>query len=311
MRVLLTGAGGYIGGTIAGRLAARGDTELLLCGRTLPAATSGVALDLLDAGALRRTLADFAPEAVVHAAGRTAGAPSLMLRDNAVATATLGEAIVAEAPAAGLILLGTAAQYGRSPDRRPWRESDPCLPADPYAISKHAGERAVMVRGRASGLKVTALRLFDIVSGAPGGGQAFAGFLGKAAQASAGPPPPRVRMGALGAVRDFVDIEDVGRAVEAVIDRAVWGEVINIASGQGRTVRALIEAAIPLIDGGLILEAPDPAEADDMDWSVGDPSKARALLGFAPSGDLTPVLARAAAWVRSAAKARADAGSGA
>jgi nucleoside-diphosphate-sugar epimerase len=265
---------------------------------------AGAAFDLLDAVALRRTLADFVPDVVVHAAGRTAGEPSRMLADNAVATAGLAEAMAAETPHAGLILLGSAAQYGVSPDRRPWRESDPCQPRDPYALSKHAGEQCVMIH---AALRVTGLRLFNLVASEPGGGQVFSGFLRRAAEALAGPPPRRVRTGPLDAVRDFVAVDDVGRAVEAVIDLGVWGEVINVASGRGRTVRALIEAAAAEIGGGLALEAPAPAEDGGLPWSVGDPGKCERLLGFAPSADLAPVLRQAAAWVRAAAKAGADA----
>jgi len=307
MRIAITGAGGFIGGALARRLGERSDVQLRACGRTLPPAMAGETFDLLDAPALRRTLADFAPEVVIHAAGRTSGAASLMLRDNAVATAALCEAMAAETPEAGLLILGSAAQYGPSPDRRPWRESDPCQPRDPYAISKHAAERCAMFQSERGGPKVTVLRLFNLVGAEPGGGQVFASFLEKAVRAAAGPPPRRITMGALDAIRDFVDIEDVWRAVAAVIEGGVWGEVINVASGEGRSARDLIEATLKLTGGVVALEAPTAGEGEGLPWSVGDPTKCGALLGFRPDGDLTPVLRRAAARIAAAGEAR-DAG---
>lgn len=307
MRILVTGAGGFIGGLLSRRLAERGDAALLACSRSLPPGMAGARLDLLDTPALRRTLADFAPEVVLHAAGRTSGAASLMLRDNAVATAALCEAMAAETPQAGLLILGSAAQYGPSADRQPWRESDPCQPQDPYAISKHAAERCAMPWTGEGRPKVTALRLFNLVSADPGGGQVFANFLEKAVQAAAGPPPRLVRMGPLDAIRDFVDIEAVWRVAAAVIERGVWGEVINVASGEGRSARDVIEATLLLAGGVVALEEPPASQGGGLAWSVGDPAKCEALLGFAPSGDLRPVLGRAAARIAAAAEA-GDAG---
>ena len=305
MRVLVTGAGGLIGGALCQRLRGRSDIELLALGRSLPTGADGVVLDLLDATALRRTLADFDPDVVIHAAGRAAGAPGLMLRDNALATVGLAQAMATEAPDAGLILLGSAAQYGGSPDRRPWRESDPCQPQHPYGLSKHVGERCALLHGRG---RITALRLFNLALSEPVGAQLFGRFLTQAVEALAGPGPPRMTVGPLDAVRDFVTLDDVGKAVEAVVDRGVWGEVINLASGQGRTMRSLIEAALAEIGGGLSLEEREaPAgEGGYLSWSVGDPQTCRRLLGFAPSGELAAVVRQAAAWVRAGVAARRD-----
>ena len=124
IRVMVTGAGGFLGATLARRFAARDDVELIALGRAEPPpfARAGV-LDLHDKPAIAGALADIRPDVVVHAAGRTPGKPGALLADNAVATANLAEAIGEAATGAGLVLLGSAAQYGIPDELTPWKES--------------------------------------------------------------------------------------------------------------------------------------------------------------------------------------------
>jgi len=307
IRVMLTGAGGFLGSTLARRLLARGDIELTPLGRAAPPdlPRAGM-LDLADRAAIARVLAKVRPDVVVHAAGRTPSRPGdagALLADNAVATANLAEATGEAASGAGLIVLGSAAQYGVADAMTPWRETDPCAPFEPYGISKHAAETAAFAAGRRLGFGVTSLRLFNVVAPEPQGEQVFAVFLRKAAAAAAaGPPPWRVRMGPLTALRDFIDIDDVMTAVERVIERGVWGEAINVCAGVGRTARALLGAAAAQTGGAVVIEEAPETAAPELAWSVGDPGKCGALLGFQPSGDLAPVTRRAAAWLVAAAR---------
>jgi hypothetical protein len=53
-----------------------------------------------------------------------------------------------------------------------------------------------------------------------------------------------------------------------------------------------------------ILESGPPPR---LDWSIGDPTKCQAQLGFTPNSDLSALTAASAAWVRRAAAERADA----
>jgi nucleoside-diphosphate-sugar epimerase len=300
MRVLITGAGGFIGGALARRFAGRADVQLTALARA--------DLDLGDRSAIAAKLHQAAPEVVIHAAGRTPGRPGALFADNALATANLAEAIGAAAPGAGLILLGSAAQYGISEDQIPWRERDACVPFEPYGLSKHAAETSALAAARRHGYRATALRLFNVITPEPRGEQVFAAFLRRAAAAAAaGPPPWRVRMGPLTALRDFVGVDDVLTAVERVIERDAWSEVINVCCGEGRTARALLSAVSAQTGGAVMVEEDPPAEPPMMPWSVGDPTHCEARLGLRPAPDLAGVARRAAAWLAAMAKEAADA----
>jgi GDP-4-dehydro-6-deoxy-D-mannose reductase len=306
MRVLITGAGGFLGGALARRLAARDDVELVVWSREpLADFPQGRALDLASSRAVAFAMRDDAPDVVVQAAGRTYGAPHEIGLDNAMVTKNVAAAIAYFAADARLLLLGSGAQYGVSESRTPWRETNRCTPVGEYAESKELAEWSARHEARRAGFSVTALRLFNVVAPEPHGQQAFDTFLRKAAAALAGPPPWRVRMGPLSAVRDFVAADDVLTVIERVIDREVWGETINVCSGVGRTVRQLLEATAARLPGELAIEEEDgPA---GLDWSVGDPSRCEALLALRPSGDLDAIAGGGADWIMVAAKGGSDA----
>ena len=287
-RVLVTGAGGFIGGAIYRRLAEREDIE----------ATAAERDDLRDAADVAAVLSTLKPDVVVHGAGRTHGDAVQLYADNVELTRRLAEALGAGSM---LILLGSAAQYGRSPNQISWRESDVCAPLDPYGVSKLEAERAAFE----AGARVSALRVFNVVSPAPHGPQVFSTFLRKAAIACADRTPWQVELGPLDAVRDFVALDDVVTAIERVIDRDAVAGVINVCTGHGRTVSSLVHDVAKLLPAGRI-EA-KPAGPAGVPWSVGDPARCGALLGFTPSADLSALVAQAAAWVKAQVKAGAHA----
>jgi GDP-4-dehydro-6-deoxy-D-mannose reductase len=304
MRVLVTGAGGFLGGAINRRLAERDDIEAIAgARRPLPTWPDARQLDLGDKAAIIEALGALQPDIVIHAAGRPRGSDGDFQAGNVLTTTNLAQAIGEASPGAGLILLSSAAQYGRSPRRTRWRETDPCAPLDAYGASKLAAEKAAFEEGARRRFRVAALRLFNVISSDTAGDTAFSGFIVKAMRAVKEEPVGQVEMAPLGAVRDFVALEDFLHVVELAFEHDVWGEIINVCTGVGRTVRELIEPAVAAIGLGLTLVEP-AAPASPLDWSVGDPSLCQARFGFAPSSDLTPLIQQAAALVRAAAPER-------
>jgi nucleoside-diphosphate-sugar epimerase len=111
-------------------------------------------------------------------------------------------------------------------------------------------------------------------------------------------------MGPLDAVRDFVALGDVLSAVERVIDRAVWGEVVNVCTGVGRPARSLLESVTAPLEGAVAIDEAVEAPGGPT-WSVGDPARCEARLGFRPSADLSDLARAAADWIMGEAAAHA------
>jgi len=135
VRILITGAGGLVGG-LAARLAAP-KHEVLACDRGK--------LDVRDGQAVLRALREFSPEAVLHCAAYTDvdGAESAP-RDAHEVNALGARAVAEAAHEIGALILYVSTDYvfdGES--AAPYREEDPKHPLSSYARSKLEGELEV------------------------------------------------------------------------------------------------------------------------------------------------------------------------
>lgn len=229
MRVLLLGADGYIGRRVADRLLAEPDLQVAVLGRR---DSADIRFDLTTGspGALSRFLDAVAPQVVINCAGATYGSSRTLIRANTLAVATVCEAIRRSREPARLVHVGSAAEYGPMQPGAPIAEGTEPRPVGPYGVSKLAGTELVL----ASGLDAAVLRVFDVVGpGAPSA--SLFGRLADGLRRALVHDELQVRMPDLSGYRDFVDVRDVARAVQAAAVSAATG-VINI--GSGHAVRA-------------------------------------------------------------------------
>ncbi|GHH90219.1 NAD-dependent epimerase/dehydratase [Streptomyces capillispiralis] len=235
MRVLLIGANGYLGRFVADRLLADPAVQLTALGRGDDA---DVRFDLATGspGALTRFLDAVHPGVVVNCAGTTRGGARELTRHNTVAVATVCEALRRSGCGARLVQLGCGSEYGPSQPGSSTAEDAVPRPGGPYGVSKLAATELVL----GSGLDAVVLRVFSPVGpGTPAGSPL--GRLAEAMRRAMQSGDGELKLGGLGAQRDFVDVRDVARAVHAASLSAAQG-VINI--GSGRAVRLRDAAGI-------------------------------------------------------------------
>ncbi|MDT0400499.1 MULTISPECIES: NAD-dependent epimerase/dehydratase family protein [Streptomyces] len=235
MRVLLIGANGYLGRFVADRLLADPAVQLTALGRGDDA---DVRFDLATGspGALTRFLDAVHPGVVVNCAGTTRGGARELTRHNTVAVATVCEALRRSGCGARLVQIGCGSEYGPSQPGSSTAEDAVPRPGGPYGVSKLAATELVL----GSGLDAVVLRVFSPVGpGTPAGSPL--GRLAEAMRRAMQSGDAELKLGGLGAQRDFVDVRDVARAVHAASLSAAQG-VINI--GSGRAVRLRDAAGI-------------------------------------------------------------------
>ncbi|MFG2616863.1 NAD-dependent epimerase/dehydratase family protein [Streptomyces sp. NPDC048507] len=291
MRILVLGHNGYLGAHVADRLRALPTVRVLDAGRS-PGAEVRIDLAADRPERLATTLAAVAPDAVVNCAGATGGDPVTLAEVNARGPAALCAALREAAPAARLVHLGSAAEYGPGAFGVRVGESAATRPVTPYGATKLAGTVAV----NASGVDGVVLRVGNPVGpGAPAGGLPgrITGLL-----RAAGPDPAAVlRLGDLSAYRDFVDVRDVARAVElAVTAPGPLPPVLNISTGDAVPVRDLVRGLARRADfRGRIEEdasaAAGSARSAQVSWQCSDVAAAATALGWRPALQLDDMLA--------------------
>ena len=309
MKILVTGADGFVGRWMIRRLLADGHEVF---GALRPAGAShDDGLTDAERGAVRwmpleltsaesvRMVVDLPYDAVIHLAAVASGPeaardPGYAWTVNAAGTARIAY-VLAEARRKGradplFLLVSTAEVYGRGTDGRPRKETDALLPCSPYASSKVGAETAAFEAWRRTGLRVVVARAFAHT----GPGQdtrfvvpAFAQRLRYAKQIGA----PVVKVGNLDPVREFLDVRDVVDAYARLLVKGVPGEAYNVAGGQGVGLRDLFDRLAARLEVQVITEVdPELMRPADIPSLVGDGSKLRAATGWAPTRSLDDTL---------------------
>jgi GDP-4-dehydro-6-deoxy-D-mannose reductase len=276
VRVLVTGSEGFVGRHLLPRLAAAGHAAT---GRDRD-------LDVTDPAALDAALARVAPEAVIHLAAQASVAESeadaeLAFRVNVGGTRCVLEAVSRCAPRARVVWVGSGEVYGRAqPGQAPFAEEAPLAPRSAYARSKACAD-ALAAEHAAHGLDVVRVRPFAHTGPGQSDRYVLASFARQAAEIAAGTREPRLRVGNLDSVRDFLDVDDVVAAYLRLLDPRVPAGVYNLASGVGRRVGDALDALLALAGIAPAIEV-DPARLRPTDHGVGDATRLRRATGWVP-----------------------------
>lgn len=265
--------------------------------------TSRSSLDLRDARAVRERIAEVQPEVVYHLAARSSVGqswedPAGTVMENVAVAASVLEAVRLAAPGARVVWVSTCEVYG-PPAQLPVREDAPLRPANPYAVSKTAGDQLAAVYAEAYGLDVVRARPFNHAG--PGQRPVFivSSLARQVAEARlAGAGEVEIVTGNPDTRRDFTDVRDVVRAYRLLAAPGSAAGAFNVASGTSvsaaEQVELLAELAAPL----RVRHAVDPARVrphEVMDLR-GSPERLAAATGWAPAIDFRQTVADTVAW---------------
>ena len=314
MRVLLTGANGFVAPYLARELAARGHTVIPTDISARPAAPpcpaaaaaarpAGAVLqmapslpcDLCSPDAVQALVAQTRPDACIHLAGISfvpdgATNPGRLYAINIGGTLNVLDALATAAPGARFLFVSTAQAYGCTfnPDDAPIDENTPLYPLSPYAISKAGGEAATRAYGIYRGLDVRIARPSNHTG--PGQSTRFVApsFVAQAREILAG-TRRAFSAGNLDSGRDFSDVRDVAAAYADVLERGAPGATYNVCATRRATIRELLDRIIAISGANAPVET-DPALVRPTDFSrLLDTSRLRAL-GWSPRHSLDATL---------------------
>ncbi len=296
MRVLITGANGFVGRHLVVALAALADKpDIVAC--TFGERTSGLLdarktpLDVTDAERSFAVIKAEQPTHVMHLAGISVISQAdrdLRKAWEVIAQGTLNVALAIKggAPACRLIFCSSAQVYGGSfRSGIPLAEDAPLDPENFYAASKAAADILVGQMAKA-GLRAVRLRPFNHTGPGQPPALAVASFASQIAAIERGEQKPVMKVGNLSMQREFLDVRDVVEAYVRAIQRfdsLPNGSVFNIASGKPMALGAILKMLLAMATKKIEI-APDPElmRPNDMPIMVGNAEAARRALDWIP-----------------------------
>lgn len=286
--VLVTGAAGFLGSAVCQAARVEGSSVIgLVRPGELARPIEGVIYRELDWGddtAVRAAFAAAAPERIVHCAGAT---PRASISTSALYEANVGlvwrllEHVASEVPAAGVVIVSSAAVYGSSPGI-PTTEEEPLDPSTHYAWSKVMAEQAARAFASVEGVHACIARPFNLLGAGEPRGSVVSDVI---EQIEADAEVIRVRETA--SVRDFIDVDDAARALLLLAERGEPGQAYNVCSGRGVTVAMLIAEMLRVWGSSAPVEVADRSDCGTV--SLGDDRRLREL-GWTSRFDLTDSL---------------------
>ena len=297
MRILITGMTGFAGSHLADFALARSDVEVFGTARWRSPSQNiehivdkitVVDADLRDASSVESLVADIKPDWIFHLAAQSYVVsswklPSETITTNIVGTVNIFEAVRRAKYAPRILVACSSEEYGYvEPDEVPITEDNPLRPLSPYGVSKVGQDLLSYQYFKSYGLDVVRTRAFNHTG--PRRGRVFvcSNFAIQIVEAQKG-LRPHVSVGNLEAVRDFTDVRDTVRAYWLALEAATPGDVYNICSGKGYSIREVLEKLIAIAGTDVAVEEDkERLRPSDVPLLVGDNTKFKKQTGWRP-----------------------------
>ena len=284
MQVFVTGVAGFVGRRLEARLRAEGARVI----------GTDLELDVADATRVSEAVAAARPDAIVHLAAisfvpEAARNPLAVYRVNFLGARSILEAACKLSPGVRVLLVGSGHIYGSAgPGAPPFDEGSPLRPDSPYGWSKAAGDLLGGVYAD-RGVDVVRVRPFNHTGAGRPAHFVESSFARQIAEIEAGQRPPKMAVGNLDSVRDFLDVDDVLDAYVRLLDPKLPAGPYNVASGKGTSIRDLLDAL--LAETSVRPEVSvDPDRWRPADTSVGSAERLAKAAGWAPTTPLRQTL---------------------
>ena len=258
-----------------------------------------VKINLLDYSMLEAALISFSPTHIIHLASFSSVAKSWNEPINSFVNNTniflnLAEIIRKNHIICRLLSVGSSEEYGNvSPDCIPIKESAQLNPISPYAIARVSQEMLSECYVSSYKLDIILTRSFNHIGTGQRESFVIPSFIKQILENIKKEESGNIKLftGDVSLIRDFLDVRDVVRAYYLLLEKGIAGELYNVCSGTGRSIKEIIDMLSGLLAVQTDIEVDkEKIRPGDNKIIIGDNSKLHSLTGWQPQLSMTDSL---------------------
>jgi len=258
--ILITGISGFVGGhftrfiinkepdcLIHGLSRSKPAWDFVECGDPVPGAITFHQCDLLDSKKIADIIGLIQPDYILHLASFSSVSqswrePLASFLNNTNAFLNIVDSVRMHGFDTKILSVGSSEEYGIVQESDlPLTETKPVAPANPYAVARVSEEHLAQIYAKGYHLNICCTRSFNHIG--PGQSDQFvvSSIAKQFAEIALYHRKPIIKIGAGSIVRDFIDIDDVIRAYDVILEKGVTGEVYNVCSGRGYSILDIVQ----------------------------------------------------------------------
>lgn len=248
-------------------------------------------VDLLDKSSVGKMIKQFKPDYLLHLAsvssvGHSWQYPLESFVNNTNIFLNLVEQLRTENIPCRILSIGSSEEYGIVTENDiPIKENCKLNPISPYAIARVSQEMISDIYHKGYGMDIIMTRSFNHIG--PGQKEVFviSSFAKQLATISLNPDlEKKVMVGDISIIRDFVDVRDVVKAYYLLLKKGTSGDIYNICSGNGISIRDILEKMRQIIGIDITIEENKKLfRKNDNPVIIGSPEKIKSSLKWSPN----------------------------
>ncbi|MDD5618639.1 MAG: GDP-mannose 4,6-dehydratase [Candidatus Omnitrophica bacterium] len=306
MRVVITGIAGFVGSHLAEFLLTKKNVKVYGVDRWLSRLDNIchikdkielIECDLTDPFSTHSFIERIKPDLIFHLAAQSYvptswSAPHDTLTTNIIGELNIFESVRKLGLKTKIQIACSSEEYGLvHKNEVPIKETNPLRPLSPYGVSKVAQDLLGYQYHQSYNMFIIRTRGFNHTGPRRGENFVSSNFAKQIALIENGKQKPVIEVGNLNAIRDFTDVRDMIRGYWLSLQKGKAGEVYNICTGKGVTIKKMLSILLSFSDEKIVVKKdPNRFRPSDVEILIGDSSKFKKQTGWKPQIPLEKTL---------------------
>ncbi len=205
-----------------------------------------IIMDLKQESSVFELIKSIEPDYVIHLASNSSVAyswsePVKSFQNNTNIFLNLVEAIRKCNIDCRVLSVGSSEEYGIVQESfLPLSESSPLNPISPYAVARVSQEMISTIYNQGFGLNIVKTRSFNHIGPGQSSSYVISSFAKQIVQRKLKIEKGPIKVGNIDLIRDFIDVRDVVSSYMAILENGKKGEVYNVCTGNGYSIREIL-----------------------------------------------------------------------